>query len=145
IEQHQIIGKIGGEDCDPVAACDAELRFERTRGSDDAGGELRIGEVAALESQRDLLRREVGVADDQVGEVHDARSVGWAKAEQSEAVPTTVYQQTIIVGGHAVATLRLSPPYGCFPARQPISQKSASSRVASLNISTSSALRAGVA
>ena len=44
IEQHQIVGMVGREDRDAVAAPDAEPRFQRARGLRDALGKRRIGQ-----------------------------------------------------------------------------------------------------
>ena len=71
VEQHQIVRMIEREDRDAVAARHAELRFQRARRLRDAFGERRIGERRAAEADRGFVRREGGVAVDQVGKVHD--------------------------------------------------------------------------
>ena len=81
VEQHEIIGLIGGEDRQAVSAPDAELRFERAGRGRDALPERRVGQRAAAIAQRHLVRRERRVARDQIGQIHGRRyssfSPGW--------------------------------------------------------------------
>src|SRR5215471_1584787 len=131
---------IGGEDRDPVAAGNAELRFERARGRDDALAERPVCEIAAREPQRNLLRREVGVAGDEVGEIH-GMSVLSLRGTKCRSNPEATHACPGLLRRRCAAPRN---DYTADPARQPISQKSASSRVASLKIAASSASRAGV-
>jgi len=75
IEQHQIVGVIGGEDRDAIAAGHAELRFQRTRGRGNALRQRRVAQLGTAETDRRLVRRERGVAVDEIGEVHGASRV----------------------------------------------------------------------
>ena len=70
IEQHQVIGAVEAENGDAIAARDAAFGFQRAGGLRDACVELRVAERAALEAQCRLVRREGGVARDEIGEVH---------------------------------------------------------------------------
>ncbi len=72
IKQHEVVGMIGGEDRNAVAAADACLRFQRPRRRCDAPGKAGIGERRAHEADRRLVRRERGIAVDEIGKVHGA-------------------------------------------------------------------------
>ena len=67
IEQHEIVGMVGGEDGDAVAAPHPQLRFERACGVRDALRQLGIAERGAGKPDRRLLGRERGVAVDEIG------------------------------------------------------------------------------
>jgi hypothetical protein len=70
VKQHKIIGMIGGEDSNAVAAADAEPRFQGTRAIRNTICQPPIGQRGALKPDRDLVRGEGGVALDEVGEIH---------------------------------------------------------------------------
>ena len=70
IEQHQVVGMVGGQDGDPIARAHAQLRFQRARGLADAPGEVGIRQGRAGKPNRGLVRGERRVALDEVGEVH---------------------------------------------------------------------------
>ena len=116
IEQHQIVGMVGGQDSDPVAGPHPQLRLQRPRRQHDALRQAGIGQLRARKPDRRLVGRERGVSLDQVCEVHFAshsiafrrgRPMGLADlissgSDGTGAVGTTVIP-VLVIGIHPSA------------------------------------------
>ena len=72
IKQRQILGRVKPQHGNPVAAMHAELRLHRARQGSDARGKNSVAPRLSLIPQRRLVRREGGVAVDQIGQVHQS-------------------------------------------------------------------------
>src|SRR5262245_26228 len=75
---------VGGEDRHPVASPKGELRLEGARGLANALGQLAVGERLPAKLDRRFGGRKLGVALDEVGEVHALFYTSDAKLRSSE-------------------------------------------------------------